>query len=112
MKVHIGIRLHGVPYTWGSWHRQSGASCDEVRDLCGRKLCVLVDRYAKFGNRALWRPRESCAAVTKTSWIWYVFGTSEMTRAQHSRTEPLKVLVGRVGIEPTTNGLRVRCSTS
>jgi len=24
----------------------------------------------------------------------------------------LAVLVGRVGIEPTTNGLRVRCSTS
>ena len=30
------------------------------------------------------------------------------TRAQHLRAKPLKVLVGRVGIEPTTNGLRVR----
>jgi hypothetical protein len=29
-------------------------------------------------------------------------------RAQHLRAKPLKVLVGRVGIEPTTNGLRVR----
>jgi len=27
------------------------------------------------------------------------------TRAQHLRAKPLKVLVGRVGIEPTTNGL-------
>jgi len=31
-----------------------------------------------------------------------------MARAQHLRAKPLKVLVGRVGIEPTTNGLRVQ----
>src|SRR6185312_17437538 len=29
-----------------------------------------------------------------------------------AEANPLKWLVGRVGIEPTTNGLRVRCSTS
>ena len=28
------------------------------------------------------------------------------------RCKPLELLVGRVGIEPTTNGLRVRCSTN
>ena len=33
-------------------------------------------------------------------------GVPEKTRAQHFSHEPLKVLVGRVGIEPTTNGLR------
>ena len=31
-----------------------------------------------------------------------------MARAQHLRAKPLKVLVGRVGIKPTTNGLRVQ----
>ena len=42
-----------MPYTWASWHRQSGARYDEVRDLCGWKLCVLVDSYAKFGTEHL-----------------------------------------------------------
>ena len=32
----------------------------------------------------------------------------EKTKAQRSLAKPLKVLVGRVGIEPTTNGLRVQ----
>src|SRR6476620_10299648 len=32
----------------------------------------------------------------------------EKTKAQRFLAKPLKVWVGRVGIEPTTNGLRVR----
>ena len=42
-----------MPHTWASWHRQSGASCDEVRDLCGWKLRVMVDTYAKFATEYL-----------------------------------------------------------
>src|SRR6476659_8181633 len=37
---------------------------------------------------------------------------SEKTKAQRFLAKPLKVLVGRVGIEPTTNGLRVARTTN
>jgi len=53
MKSTSGFRSHDVPHPWASWHRQSGASCDEVRDLCGWKLRVMVDTYAKFATEHL-----------------------------------------------------------
>ena len=70
-----------MPHTRASWHRQSGSSCDEVRDLCGWKSRVMVDRYARFGTEHLTvaaaRIERSC---DKKVVDWYVFGTSEMTR--------------------------------
>ena len=44
---------HDPCHTWASWHRQSGTSCDELKDLGRWKSCVMVDRYAKFGTEHL-----------------------------------------------------------
>lgn len=48
-----GLRFHDLRYTWASWHRQAGTSCDELKDLGGWKSRVMVDRYAKFGTEHL-----------------------------------------------------------
>lgn len=47
------LRFHDLRHTWASWHRQSGTSCDELKDLGGWKSRVMVDRYAKFGTEHL-----------------------------------------------------------
>ena len=44
------VRFHDLRHTWASWHRQSGTSCDELKDLGGWKSRVMVDRYAKFST--------------------------------------------------------------
>ena len=48
-----GFRFHDLRHTWASWHRQSGTSCDELKDLGGWKTRSMVDRYAKFATEHL-----------------------------------------------------------
>ena len=47
------FRFHDLRHTWASWHRQSGTSTDELKDLGGWKSRVMVDRYAKFATEHL-----------------------------------------------------------
>ena len=47
------LRFHDLRHTWASWHRQSGTSCDELKELGGWKTRSMVDRYAKFGTEHL-----------------------------------------------------------
>lgn len=47
------FRFHDLRHTWASWHRQSGTSCDELKDLGGWKSRSMVDRYAKFATENL-----------------------------------------------------------
>ncbi len=47
------FRFHDLRHTWASWHRQSGTSCDELKELGGWKTRSMVDRYAKFATEHL-----------------------------------------------------------
>ena len=47
------LRFHDRRHSWASWHRQAGASCDELEDLGGWKSRQMVDRYAKFATENL-----------------------------------------------------------
>ena len=47
------FRFHDLRHTWASWHRQSGTSTDELKDLGGWKTRSMVDRYAKFATEHL-----------------------------------------------------------
>lgn len=49
------FRFHDLRHTWASWHRQSGTSTDELKDLGGWKSRSMVDRYAKFATENLAR---------------------------------------------------------
>ena len=57
------FRFHDLRHTRASWHRQAGTSCDELKDLGGRKSRVMVDRYAKFATEHL-----AAAASRVESW--------------------------------------------
>jgi len=47
------FRFHDLRHTWASRHRQSGTSCDELKELGGWKTRSMVDRYAKFATEHL-----------------------------------------------------------
>jgi integrase len=47
------LRFHDLRHTWASWHRQSGTTVDELKDLGGWKSRSMVDRYAKFATENL-----------------------------------------------------------
>lgn len=49
----VDLRFHDLRHTWASWHRQSGTTCDELKELGGWKSRVMVDRYAKFATEHL-----------------------------------------------------------
>ena len=52
-KAQEEARFHDLRHTWASWHRQSGTSCDELKELGGWKSRSMVDRYAKFATEHL-----------------------------------------------------------
>lgn len=53
-KAGLGdLRFHDLRHTWASWHRQSGTSCDELKELGGWKTRSMVDRYAKYATEHL-----------------------------------------------------------
>ena len=53
-KAGLGdLRFHDLRHTWASWHRQSGTSVDELKELGGWKSRSMVDRYAKFATEHL-----------------------------------------------------------
>ena len=45
--------FYDLRHTWVAWHRQAGASYDELKDLGGWKSSNMVDRYAKFATENL-----------------------------------------------------------
>jgi integrase len=47
------FRFHDLRHNWASWHRQARTSCDELKELVGRKTRSMVDRYAKFATEHL-----------------------------------------------------------
>jgi integrase len=49
----LSFRFRDLRHTWASWHRQSGTSTDELKELGGWKSRVMVDRYAKFATEHL-----------------------------------------------------------
>jgi len=47
------FRFHDLRHTCASLRRQSGTSCDDLKDLGGWKSRVMVDRYAKYATEHL-----------------------------------------------------------
>lgn len=62
------FRFHDLRHTWASWHRQSGTSCDELKDLGGWKTRSMVDRYAKFATEHLAVAASRIESAGKETW--------------------------------------------
>ena len=105
---HVPLR-----HSWASWHVQNGTPLFALHELGGWESSKMVRRYAHLAAEHLAPYAERLCAMraiaaesdgTNTAQGWKIQGLASL--------QALERLVGRVGIEPTTNGLRVRCSTS
>jgi hypothetical protein len=87
---------------WATWHVMAGTTLGELQELGAWKTESMVRRYAHFA------PEQLRKAADRLATFW----STETNQVTAETPQPVELLVGRVGIEPTTNGLRVRCSTS
>ena len=89
-------------------HRPRGLGNRSAR---GGDRARRLDPCARHGGDDLQREVRASMAREGTAGRRATNLRSGTTKGQRG-ADPLGCLVGRVGIEPTTNGLRVRCSTS
>lgn len=92
------FRWHDLRHTFASWAAMSGASLVELQELGGWKSQEMVRRYAHLSANHL-------AGVSQRVCTFFA-RTGENNNA--TPCKPLNLLVGRAGIEPATNGLKVR----
>ena len=102
----IGAEVAGV--RWRSFNDQSGR--------------MRTNLYMELENWGVheWLGYSAASSLFAEGWSDIPRARCTITRELHkekglarrSSRKSLIMLVGRVGIEPTTNGLRVRCSTS
>ena len=102
------LRWHDLRHTWASWAAQAGLTTQEIMDLGGWKSYSMVLNYSHLS------PAQSAIAANKVS--AYLAQSQTQSAADASNDEEfLKFLrdlgLGRVGLEPTTNALKGRCST-
>jgi beta-glucosidase/6-phospho-beta-glucosidase/beta-galactosidase len=79
----------------------AGTTLGELQELGAWRSEAIVRRYAHFAPEQMRKAADRLA-------FWYTAPEKNAAEA----AQVVESLVGRVGIEPTTNGLRVRCSTS
>jgi hypothetical protein len=83
----------------------NGTPLEVLQKLGGGSQITMVLRYAHVSPGYL-------AGFAENASRWHKTGIPELKGAEDIDANTLKVLVGRRGLEPRTNGLRVRCSTS
>ena len=102
------FRWHDLRHTWATWQRQAGTPTHELQRLGGWKTASMVERYAHLAPDHL----ANAASRIDSVFDGYDLATVDQNEKRLASLQTALVLVGRAGIEPTTNGLKVRCSTS
>ena len=102
------FRRHDLRHCWASWHVQNGTPLFALQELGGWESPEMVRRYAHLAADHLAPYAERLCAGRA------VAAASDGTNSAQGRKrqglaslQPLDMLVGRAGIEPATNGLRV-----
>ena len=80
-----------------------------MKELEGWKSRLMVDRYAKFATEHL---AVAAARIEGKRGENPTFPYVLLQRGTAEHAKSLNGLVGRAGVEPATNGLKVRCSTN
>ena len=108
---------HRIRRCLGRGRTPRGRRRDIATTASGSTSAFLCPRRCAAGARGPHRRHAATAPITsRCGWRWTckaaacVYKNKKRPAAHSSR--PVEEWVGRVGIEPTTNGLRVRCSTS
>ena len=107
------FRWHDLRHTWASWLVQAGVPLAALQEMGGWESISMVQRYANLAPEHL----HEHAALLDGAGLG--FGTNQAHPKIGGGKEKslnaclgLEKLVGREGFEPSTNGLKVRCSTS
>ena len=107
------FRWHDLRHTWASWLVQAGVPLAALQEMGGWESISMVQRYAHLAPEHL----HEHAALLDGAGLG--FGTNQAHPKIGGGKEKslnacldLESLVGREGLEPSTNGLKVRCSTS
>ncbi len=106
------FRWHDLRHTWASWLVQAGVPLAALQEMGGWESISMVQRYAHLAPEHL---HEHAALLDGA-------GLNHGTNLAHPRIGGgkekslnaclgWKKVVGREGFEPSTNGLKVRCST-
>ena len=90
------FRWHDLRHVWATWHLMAGTTLGELQELGAWKSEAMVRRYAHFA------PEQMRKAADRLATFWYT-GPKQVAA---ETPQPVEMLVDRVGIEPTTNGLR------
>jgi len=91
------FRWHDLRHVWATWHVMAGTTLGELQELGAWKSEAMVRRYAHFA------PEQLRKAADRLTTFWYTAPKKDAA----DRPQAVESLVGRGGIEPTTNGLRV-----
>lgn len=114
------VRWHDLRHTCGSslvsgaWGRRW--SLEEVREVLGHSTITMTQRYAHLGTSAIAAAAQATVeAASERSGRASAGGFAKPPRSPQARRgrsrNPLFCRVGRDGLEPSTNGLKVRSST-
>jgi hypothetical protein len=104
------FRFHALRHTWASWHRQSGTTTDELKDLGGWKPRVMMNRYGKFATEHLTvaaaRIESGLSGINVANNVAKVmhFPYSGEKRLGRDNANYLNGIVAKGGIEPPTHG--------
>ena len=96
--IEAGFRFHDLRHTWASWHVMAGTPLEVLRQLGGWADMTMVLRYAHLS------PSYVAGYVGNAS---LTISPTEENGGSENEAQLLDSLVGRAGIEPATNGLRV-----
>jgi len=96
------FRWHDLRHVWATWHVMAGTTLAELQELGAWKSEAMVKRYAHFA------PEQLRKAADRLATFWYTAPKKNAAEA----AQVVESLVGRAGLEPATNGLKVRCSTT
>ena len=104
------FRWHDLRHTWASWHVQAGTPLNVLQELGGWATLEMVLRYAHLGADHL---AEHAERIARSRVIRTNSGTATKNkRLAGNRGKALIYMVARDGIEPSTRGFSVRCSTN
>lgn len=100
------VTLHDLRHTYCSWLAQAGVPLLEIGRLAGHVSPATTQRYAHLA------PQDASRVLAALGGFAPLLPHAEQGGSSQVESLMRSDVVGPVGLEPTTRGLKVRCSAS